>query len=170
MPLARRTLLLGLGAALGGCGFRPMLLAPDEGPEVREHLAAVEITGLNGRLGQLVRRALLDELNPASVEVPRRYLLAVRLRRTSNALAIQLDNTITRYNLTLIAQIQLLDQEQRTPLYSSTVRRIASYNVRRAPYATLVAELDAERRAAREIGNNIRTLLAVYFAREVEEA
>jgi LPS-assembly lipoprotein len=102
--------------------------------------------------------------------VPRRYLLAVRLRRTSNALAIQLDNTITRYNLTLIAQIQLLDQEQRTPLYSSTVRRIASYNVRRAPYATLVAELDAERRAAREIGNNIRTLLAVYFAREVEEA
>lgn len=147
-----------------------MLLAPDEGPEVSERLAAVEITGLNGRLGQLVRRALLDELNPSALDVPSRYLLAVRLRRSSNALAIQLDNTITRYNLTLTARFQLLDQEQRTPLYTSTVRRIASYNVRRAAFATLVAEQDAERRAAREIGNNIRTLLAVYFAGEAEDA
>ncbi len=148
-----------------------MLLASGDvdDPEVRDRLAAVEITGLNGRLGQLVRRALLEELNPTALQVPQQYLLAIRLRRSASALAIQLDNTITRYNLTLTARFELVDRETSAPLYQSMVRRIASYNVRRAPYATLTAEIDAERRAAKELSNNIRTLLAVYFAREAEE-
>jgi hypothetical protein len=35
-----------------------------------------------------------------------------------------------------------------------------------APYATLAAEVDAERRIAREVGDNIGTQLAVHFARQ----
>ena len=50
------------------------------------------------------------------------------------------------------------------------MRRIASYNAIRAPYAELAAELDAERRAAREVGTDIRTQLAIYFARQEEAA
>jgi hypothetical protein len=45
------------------------------------------------------------------------------------------------------------------------VRRVASYNVSREPYADLVAAQDAERRAAQEVATDIRTLLAVEFAR-----
>lgn len=163
MP-GRRAALLGALTLLAGCGFRPMLGMGDD-PEVRRQLAAIDVAGLSGRLGQLVRIALLDELNPSALEVPARYRLLIRLNRRSSALGIQLDNTITRYNLTLTARFQLLEPAEDDILYSSTVRRIASYNVRRAPYATLVAELDAERRAAQEISNNIRTLLAVHFAR-----
>ena len=156
--------IVGLGL-LAGCGFRPMLKAGEE-PAVREQLAAIEIAGLAGRLGQLVRNALLDELNPTALEVPSRYKLVIQLNRRASALGIQLNNTITRYNLTLTARFQLLDDAE--ILYSSTVRRIASYNVRRAPYSTLVAEIDAERRAAQEIGTDIRTLLAVHFARTTD--
>jgi LPS-assembly lipoprotein len=163
MP-ARRAFVLALCGALAGCNLRP-LLKDTEDVAVREELAAIELVGLGGRLGQLVRNALLDELNPTALQVPPRYRLAVRLGRSNSALAIQLDNTITRYNLTLVARFQLLDRTDNTELYRSTVRRIASYNVRRAPYATLAAELDAERRAAREISNEIRSLLAVQFAR-----
>ena len=164
MP-ARRAFVLGLCTALAGCNLRP-LLRETEDVAVREELAAIELVGLGGRLGQLVRNALLDELNPTSLDVPPRYRLAIRLGRSTSALAIQLDNTITRYNLTLVARFQLLERSQNIELYRSTVRRIASYNVRRAPYATLAAELDAERRAAKEISNEIRSLLAVQFARQ----
>jgi len=163
MP-ARRTVLMGAAAMLGACGFRP-LLKETEGVDVREQLAAIDVAGLSGRLGQLVRNSLLDELNPTALAVASRYVLAVDLDRRINALGIQLDNTITRYNLTLTARFQLRRREDNQVLYRSSVRRIASYNVRRAPYATLVAEIDAERRAAEEIGHNIRTLLAVHFAR-----
>ena len=93
----RRTLLVGLGTVLGACGFRPMYLAQGKaaGP-VRTELAAIEVQGLGGRLGYLLREALLDELNPATAAVPPRYVLSVQLSSRADALGIQLDATITR--------------------------------------------------------------------------
>lgn len=162
----RRTLLLALGASLGACNFRPLYLA--EGPAdaaVQEELAAIEIRGLGGRLGYLVRTALLDELNPASAEVPPRYVLDVDLRARSQELGIQLDNTITRYNLLLTAAFRLQAKDRPDVLYASRVQRVASYNVSREPYADLSAAREAERRAAQEVARGIRTLLAVHLAR-----
>ena len=49
-------------------------------------------------------------------------------------------------------------------IYRSAVRRVASYNVQRDPFATLAAEQDAERRAAVEVSHQIRTLLALKMA------
>ena len=166
----RRLCLVALAATLGGCGFRPLLRQGEGDREVRSELAAVEVPALADRLGYLVRDGLLDQLNPAGVRVPARYLLAISLRRRTSALGIQIDNTITRFNLTLAASFRLLDAGDRRVLYESTVRRVASYNASRAPYAELAAELDAERRAAREVSTDIRTQLAIYFARRDEAA
>lgn len=164
----RRALVLAAGAALGACGFRPLLKEP--GADVQADLAAIEVEGLTGRLGQLVRIALQDRLNPTAMRVPTRYRLLVDLRRDTDALGIQLDNTITRYNLEIAARFRLIRSEDNEVLYASTVRRIASYNVRRAPFATLISEQDAERRAAEEIGINIRTLIAAHLARRRDAA
>jgi LPS-assembly lipoprotein len=168
MP-ARPLVVLGLAAVLAGCGFRPLLKQVDNAG-VRSELEAVEIKGLSGREGYLVESSLSNGLNPTGVSVPPRYVLEVRLGRQINALGIQLDNTITRFNLTLTAHFQLHDRSNQQVLYRSTVRRVASYNASTAPYSELTAELDAERRAASEVGNDIRTQLSVYFARKAEAA
>jgi LPS-assembly lipoprotein len=168
MP-ARRTALIALLGLMTGCGLRPML-RPSEDADVREQLAAIEVPQLGGRLGLMVRNALLNELNPSSLKVPQTYRLEIDLTRRSRALGIQLDNTITRYNLTLTARFALRGSGGDDILYRSLVRRVASYNVATATYSTLVAELDAERRAAQEIGTDIRTLLAVHFARTADTA
>lgn len=167
---ARRAVLLGIVAWLGGCGFRPLLKQADDSSGVRDQLAAVEVPGLTGRVGFLVRDGLLDELNPTGADVPGRYRLDVQLRRRTSALGIQLDNTITRYNLTVVARFSLVDLSTGLPVYRAIVRRVASYNAIRAIYAEYSAELDAERRAAREVSNDISTQLAIHFAREAEAA
>lgn len=156
-------------ASLNACGFRP-LLAQADGESVRNQLAAVRIAGPGGRLGQQLTTALEDNLDPTSIGEPIRYELAIKLRNTNSALALQLDNTITRYNVTLTAQFDLKNRENQELLYRSQVRRVASYNVRRAPFATLTAKQDAERRAAKEIADDIRTLLALHFQRRAETA
>jgi LPS-assembly lipoprotein len=161
----RRALLLAACVTLSACTLRPLMHATGD-DAVRSELEAISITGLNGRLGQLVRNALLDDLNPTGAEVPSRYILNVDLRRSATALGIQVNDVITRYNLTLTARFELLDSRSGETLYESQVRRIASYNVSTQPYATLAAEVDAERRIAREVGDNIGTLLAVHFARQ----
>ncbi|MGI9417199.1 MAG: LPS assembly lipoprotein LptE [Geminicoccaceae bacterium] len=167
--MIRAGLALASSAPLGACGFRPLLTSADD-QSVRGQLAAVRVTGLGGRLGQQLRVALEDNLDPTASGEPVRYDLAIRLSNTNSALAIQLDNTITRYNLTLTAGFTLQDRDDREVLYRSSVRRVASYNVRRAPFATLTAKQDAERRAAEEIADDIRTLLALHFQRRADAA
>ena len=166
MVLRRRALLLGLAGGVGACNFRPLYLAQGaDNTATQSDLAAIEIQGLGGRLGYLLRNALLDELNPASLEIPPRYVLAVSLSSRADPLGIQLDSTITRYNLALFAVFQLRDKTTSNVLVSSTVQRISSYNVSRQPFADLTAAHTAERRAAQEVATEIRTLLAVEFAR-----
>jgi LPS-assembly lipoprotein len=163
---SRRTVLLAGCLALGACNIRPLLLETADDQDVRAQLEAIRIVGLDGRLGQLVRNSLLDQLNPTGVAAPDRYILQVDLRRSAQSLGIQLDDVITRFNLTLTARFELLDAKDGRVLYEDQVRRIASYNVAEQPYATLAAEVDAERRVANEVGSNIRTVLAVYFANQ----
>jgi LPS-assembly lipoprotein len=151
---------------LCACNFRPLYLAQGPGDAaVETELAAIEIRGLDGRLGYLVRNALLDQLNPATADVPPRYVLHVQLQSRVTALGIQLDSTITRYNLVVTAAFELRDKATNDSLVSSSVRRVSSYNVSREPYADLVASHTAERRAAQEVATDIRTRLAVEFAR-----
>jgi LPS-assembly lipoprotein len=162
----RRGVLLGLAVGLGACNLRPLYLATGPGnAEVQSELAAIEILGLDGRLGYVLRNALVDELNPATVNVPPRYVLDVRASSTASALGIQLDSTVTRYNLTVTAAFQLRGKVANDILLDSVVRRISSYNVSQEPYADLVASQEAERRAAQEVATDIRTRLAVEFTR-----
>ncbi|MEL6962984.1 MAG: LPS assembly lipoprotein LptE [Pseudomonadota bacterium] len=166
--LAIRGMALVSVTALGACGFRPLLVRAD-GENVRSQLAAVRIAGPGGRLGQQLRIALEDNLDPTSSRPSSLYDLNIRLRNTNRALAIQLDSTTTRYNLTLSAGFDLVRRVDGELLYTSIVQRVASYNVRRAPFATLTARQDAERRAAQEIADDIRTQLALHFQRRAED-
>jgi len=212
--MARRRLLLRLLAApgvalIGGCGFRPLYAGP-EGEAVAEELAAIEVQAPLTRLGRILEQQLYDDLNPAGLRVARRWRLDLSLQQSRRALAIQLDDSITRYDLTLAAFFTLravgevapapdegghvIDRGDDTRLalpeiaelppddplaelpaetaaeperpgtrYRSAVRRVASYNVISDPFATLIAEQDAERRAAVEVSREIRTLLTIYF-------
>lgn len=179
---------VGLPAALPGCNLRPLYgsagdtgAASTVGPDTAAELAAIAVTAPETRLGRILENQLIDDLNPAGLVVPKRYRLDVTLKRTEKALAIQLDDEVTRFDLTLAAFFSLwpmlvpaLEGEKAgesgaaaeptaPPLYRSAVRRVASYNVIREPFATLIAEQDAERRAAVEVSREIHTLLALHF-------
>jgi LPS-assembly lipoprotein len=164
-PLGRRRALALLAAAAGlaGCNLRP-LHGGAVGAKVDRELASVDVLAPRSRLGQILREELSRELNPAGLSAEPDYDLHVRLERYKDALAIQLDDTTTRYNLTIFARYELRRRADRTVVLKSASRRVASYNVVRAPYATLVAEQDAERRALSELAKEIRTRLSVAFA------
>jgi LPS-assembly lipoprotein len=161
----RRCFLLAAATLpLAACNLRPLHGGP-AGAELNRELASVEVVRLDGRLGQTLRNYLIDELNPAGVGTPPVYTLEVALDRAQNALAIQLDDVATRYDLSLAATFELKRKADGKTVYRSAVRRVSSYNVRDEPFATLVAERDAERRAAREVGRQIRTQLSLYLAK-----
>lgn len=162
--MRRRALLAALASlpGLAGCGLRPLYGPARDGATVAGELAAVRIETPKTPLGWTLADRLARELGVAGAAAAR-YRLVVELERRRNVLAVQLDDSVTRYELTLIARFRLVELESGHELLRSEDRRVAGYGVLRQPYATLAAERDAERRAAAALARAIRNRLALFF-------
>jgi LPS-assembly lipoprotein len=160
----RRAALLLLGGALAGCGFHPLYggAATDE---FDANLAAIKVTPIAERIGQLVANSLRDSFNPRSARVPTRYVLNVTMTNSVSDLAIRKDGTASREGYSANAAFTLLDG-QGGALLSGTARATNSYDVGESEYAVIVANQDAQTRAAAEIAQEIRAQVALYFRRQ----
>lgn len=162
---SRRAVLSAALASLAGCGFRPMYAKRRGGGSTVAHLDAIVIDPIPGRLGQIVHNNLLDRLTPRGAAASPRYRLQVRLSRAIENLAIAKDEETTRSNLRLTANFVLRDLGSNEVALDGQVRSIASFNLVRSDYANLIAERDADRRAAREVSDQMMTRLSLYFDR-----
>jgi LPS-assembly lipoprotein len=157
--------LFALLAALSGCGFRP-LYAP-AGPEAAaptDLMAAVRINPLPDRAGQQLHNLLRDQLNPGGQPLQPAYVLDLRLVQDTENVGIRKDETATRANLTLSSSFVLRAAEDNRVLYRGAVSSINSYNILDVQYPTDVAEADALARGLRELSEDIKLQLAVFFA------
>ena len=154
-----RRRVLGLGpvvALLAGCGFKPMY-GGRAGRATAAELAKIKVAPLRDRVGQIFRNNLIERLTPRGEPREPRYRLQVEITQKTVPIAIQLDTTITRYNLRLNVSFALIDTMTKRVLYRDRTRAVGSYNAVRSDFATLSAELDTARRAAREASEQVRT-------------
>lgn len=170
--LSRRLFLAGLvpaAAALAGCGFKPMLATPEADDSISLDLAAIRIGNIgedeDRRVGQLLRNELIDRFTAGVGEQPQRYTLAIDIDQRTSALQIQNTDTVTRYNLQLIAKFRLYENGSGEAIYIGDASATSSYDVVDSDYATLVAEQGSARAAARDLSNTIAALLALFFRR-----
>jgi len=66
----------------------------------------------------------------------------------------------------LVGSVRLTRLQDQKILFEESVRTISAYNVVQSEFATLSAERDAEDRAARDMGREISTRLAIFFQRQ----
>ncbi len=137
---------------------------------VDEELARVKVQVISDRVGQQAHNFLLDRLNRSGRPADPRYLLEVRIRVAKTELGIERDETATRAKLVLTANFSLTDLKTRETLLRRTARSTNSYNIVDSAVSTRSAELDAVERAAREISEDIRVLLSLYFRRRAARA
>ena len=168
-PAARRRLAAAavfvLLAALAGCGFRPLYAPAGPGataPVVE--MAAVRINPLPDRAGQQLHNLLRDQLNPSGQPLNPTYVLNLRLTQITEKVGIRKDETATRANLILRTSFVLRSAADDTVLYRGAVSSINSYNILDGQYPTNVAEANALERGLRELSDDIKLHLAVYFA------
>ncbi len=150
---------------LAACGFRPLYGEKVLMPEVSAEMALIEIGPIDDRVGLMLRNELLDLLTPLGTPAQPRYVLTVNLVVARQGLAVERDATVTRFNLTLNADFRLSEAASRQPLNAGNARSTAAFSALRADFANVIAERDAEDRAARVVAEEIATRLSVYFAR-----
>lgn len=170
---SRRLFLAGLAClatTLAGCGFRPLYGTTEVDGAVAAEMAAIRIGPIGEdqerRVGQILRNELIDRLTAGVGELPQRYDLQIELDQRTSALQIQTTDTVTRYNLVLVAKVHLFTSGTRARIYETTARATGSYDVVDSEYGTLVAEQETARDAARDLSNTIASLLALYFKRQ----
>ncbi len=168
--LPRRTLLsvlLGGGGLLAaGCGFKPLYGTSGTGEGASLEMASVKVAPIPDRIGQVLRNELTDRLTAGVGPQPTRYELAVFLEERSSPVQIQTSDTITRYNLRLVADFSLIDLASGDVVFQNHARGVGSYDVVTSEFSTLVAEQETAKAAARELSKTISSLLALYFSRD----
>jgi len=152
-----------------GCGFQPLYGKKSVG-NVESAFSNVKIQTISGRVGQQVHNYLLDRINSEGRPASPLYLLAVTLDVQQVRLGIERDETATRAKVIVLADVQLQDIATGDILLHRSARSTNSYNIVDSAVATRSAELDAVDRAAREVSDEIRLLLALYFRRQAAQA
>lgn len=163
MSWFRATALAACLAILGGCGFQPLYGQRDRG-SVTAELAAIKIKLIEDRVGQQLHNFLLDRLNPRGKPATAIYDLIIELKESKENLAIRKDETATRANLTLRAEYELRRAATGEILVEGFIRSVTSYDLVDSDFATLSAEADARKRAVREISEDIKIRLGIYFS------
>ncbi len=154
-----------MSAVLGGCGFHP--LYADYGPQTGGHqlFHSIYVEPIDGEVaGYEMRNALIDLLHGASRSEQAQYRLSITIRQIVQGIAIQNDASITRYNYSLQADYNLTDRKTGRSIKSGSESTIAPYDVVASPYATEVAEHNAQKSGAHDLASRIQVELAVYFA------
>lgn len=162
MWLSRLLIAALLAGLVNGCGYRP-LYGSDGGSAVVEELSRIKVVTIDNRIGQQLHNLLLDRLNPEGRPDVEAYRLDVRATVTTSELGLRFTEIATRAQLTLQSTFSLVDLETGKILVSGHARSINSYNIPDSEYAKVVAEQDAAERAVREVSDEIKTRLSLYF-------
>ena len=172
--MARRTALLGGGAALAGGGFRP-LYAPAAsgapGPAAAE-MAAIYVPVFADRPGQLLRQELQQRFEGTGTGTAKRYELVASIAVSAEAIAIQRDSSSSRIRLIGSAPwvLRTLSLDHAV-LAQGTSRTLDGYNILNQQF--FAADLESEvviRRVAATLADQISTQVGAFFLRRAEAA
>ncbi len=153
--MIRARTALGCAAAaaslfLTACGFTPMYGDAAGSPA----LARIAVSAQDDRLGYRLREHLEDALGWERGSTPL-YRLTTRTEQSRRPLGRRIDDTATRYELTVRAAWTLTPTSGGTAL-TGVETSTSTYAAADQPYAAIAAQQDGEDRAAAELARLIR--------------
>jgi LPS-assembly lipoprotein len=167
---AWRLLVLGVGLAVGGCGFHPLYGSAGNGTAgaALAGLSEISVGLIPERSGQLLRQALQERFERGGGGVAARYDLAVSYAVSGDSLAVQPDSSVSRVRLVGAAIWSLTAQDpQRRTLTTGAARAMDAYNVINTQL--FAADLDSEavqRRLADAVAEQISLQIASWFDKQ----
>jgi LPS-assembly lipoprotein len=163
MSSFRAYFLLGILAILSSCGFQP-LYGGAENAAINQQLARIQIRSIEENLGQEVHNFLLDRLNSSGRRDKPLFTLDVNLTVVNEEIALKVTEEATRAKLSLILKYILRDNSSGDILSEGTIRSVSGYNISNSEFTRMASESDARERASRDVADEIKTRLSLYFS------
>jgi len=171
----RAIIFAGFGAILslgsGGCAFQPLYGPTASGANMADVLKSVQITPIPGRVGQRLRNELIYNTTGGGEAEKPVYRLDIAIRESvSNTLVTQAGAPSGQY-YELSAEFRLVRIKDNETLFKGTSASSATYDLSGnvglsgSVYGDIRAPIDAQNRAARTLGDTLKTRLAAFLSR-----
>ncbi len=144
------------------CGFQP--LYSSKGVEnIIADFSKIRVSSSKDRIGQVLSNELKHLLNPLYSPKNPKYRLVTTLVVSARPLAIKKTALATRSNLTVLSSYRLIEILSQKLVSTGSNTITVSYNIYSSHYATLSAEKDAKKRAAKNLAQEIRLQIGAFF-------
>jgi LPS-assembly lipoprotein len=152
---------------LGGC-FTP-LYGPDPsgGPSMADKLSAVAVEPINSRIGVQLRNELIFGLTGGGAPAAPAYTLSVAVASSVESSIIDAETSKPQIDtVRLTGNFTLKDTASGEIVLSSRQFALTTYDRGLQRFAAVRAQRDAENRAATVLADQIKTQLAIHFAKQ----
>ncbi len=149
-----------------GTGFQPLYAtSATGGGNVSEKLAALDIAPIPGRVGQRIRNELIYQATGGGAPLPPEYRLEIAIRESVTSTLVKIDGNASGQVYNLDAAYTLIRISDKSVVAKGQSHGRASYERMTSIFANVRAKENAEDRAAKTVGEELRTRLMAHLAR-----
>lgn len=145
-------------------GFRPLYGSSGVGSNVNEKMAQVEITQIPGRVGQRVRNELMYQATGGGAALPPTMRLDVAIRESVTSTLVRQDGESESRVYNLEAAFNLIRISDNAVVLKGTSYARAGFERFESIFSNVRAKEDAENRAAKTIGEDLKSRLAAFLS------
>ena len=152
----------------GSSGFRPLYGSSElGGAGVSEKLATVDIAPIPGRVGQRLRNEFIFQATGGGEALPPEYRLDVAIRESVSSTLVKIDGNARGQIYNLDASYTLMRVADKQVVLRGRSYGRAGFERLTSIFANVRAREDAENRAAKTVGEELRTRILAYQAQPV---
>ncbi|MEO1281877.1 MAG: hypothetical protein AAFV69_09090 [Pseudomonadota bacterium] len=153
-------LVLGM-AGCGTSGFKPLYAT---GSGVSERLAQVKVAPIPGRVGQQIRNELIYQTTGGDRPATPAYRLEVAIRQSLQTSLVDETGDSAGQSFMLNASFRLIDIKSQEVILTGKSYGRAPFERFNSVFANTRAKRDAENRAAKTVGNDLKSRLEAFLA------
>jgi LPS-assembly lipoprotein len=151
--------------ACGNSSFRPLYGAAGIGAQADARLAKVSVTTIPGRVGQQIRNELIFHATGGGGEVVQPEMrLEVAIRESVTSTLVRVDGDSGGQVFNVEAKFQLVRLSDNSVVLSGTSYGRAGFERNSSIFSNVRAREDAEDRAAKVIGEDLKARLSAHLA------
>lgn len=148
----------------GNMGFRPMYGSLPGQQSADKKLSQIEISTIPGRVGQQLRNEIIYQSTGGGLPDKPVYRLEVAIRESVTATLVQQTGDARGQIYNLDASFKLIRLSDKQIVLEGTSFSKAGFERFSSVFSNVRARMDAENRAAKTMGEELKTRLAAYLA------
>jgi LPS-assembly lipoprotein len=142
---------------LAGCSFTPLHKATEENYDI---LAQIKLGSISASKAYIFRNYLIEELNPNRIDSEQKFILDISVRNSTQDLLEQKDTTISRSEMTVVANYQFKDLKNKI-IKSGEIKSTVGFEQNLSSYSSFIQEKEAYKNALKDIARSLKSRIIV---------